>query len=76
MTVRQKLWRVTLRRHLERYSPCYVVAPDADTAYKAVRADLDQRDYGFAKDRELQSVELLAEDYDYTETGSKLFLPL
>ena len=73
--VRQKLWRVCLRGRLERYNPSYVVAPDPDAAYKAVRANLDARDYGFDKDRELQTVELLAENYDYTDTGSILFLP-
>ena len=73
--VRQKLWRVNLRSHMERYNPSYVVASDATAAYQAVRADLDKRDYGFAKDRELLSVELVAEDYEYTETGSRLFLP-
>lgn len=73
--VRQKLWRVNLRSHMERYNPSYVVAPDAAEAYRTVRDDLDKRDYGFAKDRELLSVELVAEDYEYTETGNRLFLP-
>ncbi len=73
--VRQKLWRVNLRSHMERYDPSYVVAADAAEAYRTVRADLDKRDYGFPKNRELLSVELVAEDYEYTETGSRLFLP-
>lgn len=73
--VRQKLWRVNLRSHMERYNPSYVVAIDAAEAYRTVRDDLDKRDYGFSKDRELLSVELVAEDYEYTETGSRLFLP-
>lgn len=74
--VRQKLWRVRLRGSgMERYNPSHVIAPDATAAYQAVRCELDRLDYGFSKDRELLSVELLAEDYEYTETGSRLFLP-
>lgn len=74
--VRQKLWRVKLRGSgMERYNPSHVIAPDASTAYQSVRHELDRIDYGFSKDRELLSVELVAEDYEYTETGSRLFLP-
>jgi hypothetical protein len=60
---------------MERYNPSHVIAPDATAAYQAVRCELDRLDYGFSKDRELLSVELVAEDYEYTETGSCLFLP-
>jgi hypothetical protein len=60
---------------LERYTPSYVIAPDPAAAYKAVRDELDKQDYGFTKDRELLTVELLAEDYAYTDTGTRLFLP-
>lgn len=60
---------------MERYNPSHVIAPDATAAYNAVRRELDRLDYGFSKDRELLSVELVAEDYEYTETGSRLFLP-
>jgi hypothetical protein len=74
--VRQKLWRVHLRGSgMQRYNPSHVIAPDATAAYEAVRRELDRLEYGFTKDRELLSVELMAEDYEYTETGSRLFLP-
>ena len=74
--VRQKLWRVRLRGSgMEKYNPSHVIAPDATAAYQAIRCELDRLDYGFSKDRELLSVELVAEDYEYTETGSRLFLP-
>lgn len=74
--VRQKLWRVKLRGSgMERYNPSHVIAPDATSAYQSVRRELDRLNYGFSKDRELLAVELVAEDYEYTETGSRLFLP-
>lgn len=60
---------------MERYNPSHVIAPDATAAYQTVRCELERLDYGFSKDRELLSVELVAEDYEYTETGSRLFLP-
>lgn len=74
--VRQKLWRVKIRGSgMGLYNPSHVISPDATTAYDTVRRELDRLDYGFSKDRELLSVELVAEDYEYTETGSRLFLP-
>lgn len=75
MNTYQKLWRVQLRGSIAGYNPCYVVAQDPTTAYAIVRKHLDQRDYGFTKDRELLTIELVAEDYDYTAIGCYLFLP-
>ncbi len=43
----------------------YVVAPDPTAAYAKLRADLDKRDIGFAADRDLHSIEKLAEVGDY-----------
>lgn len=51
----------------------YVVAKNSDEAYKRVRADLEKRQVGFAKDRELDKVELIAEAADYPECGIRLF---
>jgi hypothetical protein len=52
----------------------YVVAKDSYEAYKKVRKHLDSRNLGFAKERELKAVELLAEDSDYADCQIKLFL--
>jgi hypothetical protein len=76
----KKLYRVTLRGFGGfttgvDYKLSYVVADDAEAAYRAVRSKLDKADYGFTKDRELAKVELLAEDYDYTDTQTRLFCP-
>lgn len=53
----------------------YVVATDTAKAYGLVRNHLEAKDLGFARDRELESVELIAEDYDYASCGFRLFLP-
>lgn len=53
----------------------YVVAPDPTTAYRVLRHYLDKEDLGFASDRALASVELLAEDGEVTECGRRLFMP-
>ena len=51
-----------------------VVATDPTKAYQIVRKWLDDKKYGFDKDRELDSVELLADDYEYPDTPHRLFL--
>lgn len=71
-----KLYRVKLRGFCA--SPVqasYVVADNPDEAYRRVRDELDRRDYGFDSDRELDSIELLAEAKQYTDTPAELFLP-
>lgn len=74
----QKLFRVRLcglanstgvSHHLS-----YVVAKDPTEAYLKVRRWLDEKDYGFLHDRELDSIELLAEDDEHTEVRTRLFL--
>lgn len=54
----------------------YVVANDPQQAYEQLRASLAKKDIGYSKDRELESVELLAEEGYYPECGMKLYLPL
>jgi len=51
-----------------------VLATDPTTAYDKVRAFLDAKNYGFAEDRELQSIELIASESWYTATPHQLFL--
>jgi hypothetical protein len=71
-----KLFRVTLRGlYATKYGASYVVAPDPTTAYQMVRAKLDDKDYGFDKDRELHSIELLADSGYLHDSPSQLFLP-
>ena len=74
-----KLFRVILRGMTSSmtgvsYGISYVIAKNMDEAYKKVREFLDDNDIGFRKDREIVKVVLLAEDYQYTDTGKMLFL--
>lgn len=52
----------------------YVIANDPTEAYQKVRSWLDEKDYGFWKDRELNYIELMAEDSEFTDCGNMLFL--
>ena len=56
------------------YHKSYVVADNTDDAYKKVRGYLNAKDYGFKSDRELGNVQLLADEYEFNDTGSRLFL--
>jgi hypothetical protein len=70
-----KLYKVTLQNSVMK--PCgvsYVVALSTDEAYKQVRDYLEKKDWGFNQDRELEMVELIAEDYEYTNLSHKLFI--
>lgn len=49
-------------------SGAYVVAETLDSAYNQVRQWLDKEGYGWEHERDLESIELLAETYFY---GSK-----
>lgn len=52
----------------------YVVAKDPTEAYEKIRTWLDDKDYGFAHEREMESIELIAEDYEFTDVKTMLFL--
>jgi len=52
----------------------YVIAEDSEKAYQKVRKFLDDEDYGFAKEREMDKIELIAEDCKYPDIGTMLFL--
>ena len=56
------------------YRASYVVAPNAEMAYLEVRAYLTMHDIGEPEDRALKTVELLAEDNEYSECGTRLFI--
>lgn len=51
----------------------YAVADDPNRAYLAVRSSLDERDLGFAHERELRSVELIAEASYFPGCGMVLY---
>ena len=79
METTKKLYKVTLRGMTHnstgtKYGISYVVANDSEEAYRKVRKFLDKEDMGFSKERELDKIELLAEDYQYTNTNYMLFL--
>lgn len=79
MKEEQKLYRVTLRGMTHSsvgivHGVSYVVAKNSEEAYQKVRKKLDEKDYGISKDRELDKVELLAGTYEYTDTGTLLYL--
>ncbi|MEM9282092.1 MAG: hypothetical protein AAGA96_09715 [Verrucomicrobiota bacterium] len=70
-----KLYQVKLRGFYDNpIGAPMVVATDPTTAYEMVRKWLEDKDYGFRKDQELASVELVADDYEYTDAPSRLFL--
>lgn len=70
-----KLYRVKLRGFYNKpMGAPMVVATDPTAAYEIVKKWLDEKDYGFRKDRELDCVELVADDYEYTDAPSRLFL--
>lgn len=79
METRKKLYKVTLKGMTHsstgvKYGINYVVANDSEEAYKKVRKFLDDGDMGFSSERELDKIELLAENYQYTNTQYMLFL--
>ncbi|GAF76861.1 unnamed protein product [marine sediment metagenome] len=74
-----KLFRVTCRGMVNvagnvAYGVAYVVAKDAGAAYRKLRSYLDEKDLGFDGDRELSMIELLAEDVEYPDCGTCLYL--
>jgi hypothetical protein len=74
-----KLYRITLQGMTSSgtstiYGLPYVVANDPTEAYKKLKKYLDKRDLGFASDRELDNIQLLAEEGDYPNCKIQLFL--
>lgn len=79
MKSNKKLYKVTLRGMTINstgiaYGVSYVIADNCNEAYQKVRIFLDENDIGFSKDRELDKVELLADNYRYSEVGYLLYL--
>lgn len=71
-----KLYRVTVQgldSTKPQYKVSYVIADDPTSAYDTVREYLDDQEIGFEEDRELLSVELIADDTRYPDCKTKLF---
>jgi len=79
MDITSKLYKVTLRGLTYNstgvaHGVSYVIAEGTDKAYNKVRDYLDSQQIGFEKERELSTIELIAENYPYTDTGTMLYL--
>ena len=74
-----KLYRVRLKgmsgsRINIAYGKPYVIAENPTEALDKVQDYLNKRDIGFKYDREMDSIELLAEEGNYPECNVQLFL--
>lgn len=80
--VRKRLARGTSRRLVKRLylvktrglDPSYALANDPAEAYDKVKRWLDRNNYGFSKDRVLESVTLIADVSQYADTPARLYL--
>ncbi len=52
----------------------YVVASSSTEAYAMLRQELDKLDAGFPRERELGTVQLLAENVEYPKCDCRLYL--
>jgi len=70
-----KLFRVTLMGdNIAGCNISYCVAEDSGEAYKMVREYMDLEELGYEKDRELNFVELIADEMTFPTCGHRLFL--
>lgn len=74
-----KLYRVKLRGMTSEIFPTayghpYVVANSTDEAFNKVKEYVNKRNLGFARERELDTITLLAEEGDYPDCLIQLFL--
>ena len=76
-----KLYRVKLRGMKDTlmgtqtaYGAPFVVADDLNRAFEMVKNHLDKKDIGFSRDREIESIELLAEEGDYPSCLVQLYI--
>jgi len=56
------------------YGTSYVIAEDAQKAVDKVQSYLNEKNIGFRRERELDSVTLLADSTQYPDCGCKLYL--
>jgi len=60
-----KLYRINLRGYC--FKEYYAVAEDSAKAYEKVRAYLDKNNLAFEKDREMETITLLADETLYPD---------
>ena len=68
-----RLYKIKIRTY-KKGCVNYVVANDATEAYRILRKYLDEKDYFFEKERELDTIELVAEEGDYPDCEMQLFI--
>jgi len=70
---KMKLYKIKIRTYK---AGCvnYVVANNPTEAYQILRKYLDEKDYFFEKERELDNIELVAEEGDYPDCEMQLFI--
>ncbi|HWR21057.1 MAG TPA: hypothetical protein VN444_04255 [Verrucomicrobiae bacterium] len=68
-----KLYRVTCRGAGIGWV-FFAVSTDATSAYRKVRDDLDEHNRGYTSSRELERIELLAEQTCYPDCGTILYV--
>ena len=70
------LFKVTIKGFFgSQYKTVYVISDSLDDAYQTYRNFLDEKDYGFEHQRELESIELIAKFYTKAEEEcKKLFI--
>lgn len=74
MIAKPKLYKVTCRGlYGSIYRVSYVLAEDPTIAYKKVKNNLDRRNIGFPPERELQSIELIADTAEFPDCGIILY---
>lgn len=56
------------------YGRSYVLADDPTSAYEKVKKFLGKEDLGFAHERQLESIELLADEDRYNDIGTMIFV--
>jgi hypothetical protein len=74
-----KLYRVKLQGMTSNidgpaYGISYVVADNPTEAYYKVKNFLDDKDIGFDREREMGSIELIADENQYGNCGTILYL--
>lgn len=71
-----KLYLVTIKGlYACPYHSSYVVAKDPTAAHTVVREYLEKNNFGFSHDRELEKIELVADDRTYPDTAHAFFHP-
>ena len=67
------LFKVTIKGFFgSQYKTVYVISDSLDDAYQTYRNFLDEKDYGFEHQRELESIELIAKFYTGAEEECKM----